>query len=230
MTQVPEELVFEYCQGQAKIHTGDPNNIHRNPVKTGGYLMVDLLNGGNIINMNALEGTNGYPHKAKDGKTCVFREIVSLKKKVSKSFITYTGAMPMIGGVGGAILNLHQVTLATGRHYGINTNDEAHHEEGGILSGILDEGETMAKFDCVSISPGLKTLVAKGLKNCSNICDGDHLFGRSSKYLNGVWSVQGVSNRENIVRHHVRERVGEWLLPLIIGDYSNVQIKDRRMI
>ena len=90
--------------------------------------------------------------------------------------------------------------------------------------------ETMAKFDCVSIDPDLKTLLAKGLKNISQHCDGDHLFGQSSKYLNGVWSVQGVSHRENITRHFVRERAGEWLLPLIVGDYSNAQIKERQFI
>ena len=225
MTQVPDELVFEYCQGAAKHVTGDPNNIHnRAPVKTGGYILVDLLNGGNLINMNLDTGTNAYPHKAEDGNTYLFRELAIREEKISESFIQYRV------GVGGVKLYLHQVALATGRHYAVNVNDEAHHEEGGILSDILDEGETKSKFDCVSISPAWNSLVAKGLTNISQLCDGDHLFGRSSKYLNGVWSVQGVSHRENITRHFVRERAGEWLLPLIVGDYSNEQIKYQRMI
>ena len=83
MTQVPEELVFEYCQGQAKKLTGDPNNNNHDPVGTGGYIMVELLNGGNIIHMSSDTGTNAYPHKAEDGKTYVFREMSiteSLKK------------------------------------------------------------------------------------------------------------------------------------------------------
>ena len=108
----------------------------------------------------------------------MFWEISVTEDKI-ESFIRYQVGMPMIRGVRGENLNLHQVTLATGRHYGVNVNDEAHHEEGGILSGILDEGETIAKFDCVSISPALNSLVAKGLKNISQKCDGDHLFGRS---------------------------------------------------
>ena len=85
--------------------------------------------------------------------------------------------MPTIDGVRSGVLHLHQVTLATGPHYGVNVNDEAHHEEGGILSGILGDDETMAKFDCVSIYPALDSLVAKRLNNISHKCDGDHLFG-----------------------------------------------------
>ena len=63
-------------------------------------------------------------------KTYVFREMSITEENISESFITYRVCTPMVGGISNTTLFLHQVALATGRHYGVNVIDDAHHEEG----------------------------------------------------------------------------------------------------
>ena len=186
----------------------------RDPVASGGNLLVDLLNGGKVIEMDYQAGrkSDGYLHE-KDGKSVKFRE-----KEVNHSGIMHRISMPVTND----LLQLHQVCLATARHYGMDVNNAGHHVKGGILDGVLKEGETMGtKFDCVPISPTEDSLIATGLAEApSHQCDGDHCFGREDIFLNGAWMVQGVAHRENIIRGYERGRAGEWLFPLLVGKYD----------
>ena len=182
-------------------------------METGGNLLVDLLNAGKLIEMGYQTGrkSDGYLHK-KDGKSVKFREKEVTEDKLHRITMPVTNDS----------VQLHQVCLATARHYGMDVNNAGHHVKGGILDGVLKEGETMGtKFDCVPISPTEDSLIATGLAEApSHQCDGDHCFGREDIFLNGAWMVQGVAHRENNIRGHERGRAGEWLFPLLVGKYD----------
>ena len=131
-------------------------------------------------------------------------------------------------------LQLHQVVLATSLHYGIHIGFKVHHESGGSLHGVLneDEDETVAeKFNCIPANPATDSLIAtEEAKKPSDRCDGDHKFGRDTRYLNGIFFVQGVSHRENIIRHYIRKTVREWLYPLLIGVYKDGNTKPEKPV
>ena len=129
-------------------------------------------------------------------------------------------------------LQLHQVVLATSLHYGINISLKCQHETGGSMHGVLEEDETVAeKFFCIPANPDMYSLIATGeAENPSERCDGDHKFGRDSRYLNGIFFVQGVSHRENIIRHYIRKTVREWLYPLLIGVYKDGNTKPEKPV
>ena len=90
------------------------------------------------------------------------------------------------------------------------------------MHGVLKKDETIAeKFFCIPQSPDAYSLIAtEEAKDPSERCGGDHLFGRCTRYLNGIFFVQGVSHQENMIRRYVREAVKEWLSPLLIGVYK----------
>lgn len=218
--QVPEKLILKYCQGAAKKLTGDPNKSrNRAPVPTGGCLLVDLHNGGNVINMNATIGNKGFFFEANGGKKSIFQEL-SVTELNDGSIDLFNVAMPKMN----VPIQLHQLSLATGRYYGINVNNMMHHVEGGCLEGMLDldKDETMAKYNCEPTCSDERTLLAQGLvKDPSTLCDGDHLFGRNSKYLQGTSGVMGVPHQENIIRGWVEKKIKQWLFPLLVGKYKN---------
>jgi hypothetical protein len=120
-------------------------------------------------------------------------------------------------------LSVHQVALGTGHYFGMNPNLGCHHREGGLLYGALDENETMADLNCVAKCPATRSLIANlQLENddVSQRCDGDHVFSRSTRHFNGLWFVQGVAHRENVLRSSVRNDMKEWLFPLHVGVYD----------
>ena len=218
--QVPEKLILKYCQGAAKKLTGDPNKSrNRAPVPTGGCLLVDLHNGGNVINMNATIGENGFFFEADGDKDFIFQEL-SVTECKNGSVDRFNVAMPKTN----APIQLHQLSLATARYYGTNVNNMMHHVKGGCLEGMLDldKDETMAKYNCEPTCSDERTLLAQGLvKDPSTLCDGDHLFGRNSKYLQGTSGVMGVPHQENIIRGWVEKKIKQWLFPLLVGKYKN---------
>lgn len=190
-------------------------------METGGNLCVDMLNGGFIVNMQSQgKAKDGYFHETPEGNRYIVNEVkVTPTEPSGKMTITkYKITLPMSN----TELQLHQFVLGTGHHYGININLDCHYVTGGILSGVLSEGETVdEKFNCIPNHPESDTLLAQGLvPNPSQRCDGDHLFGRDSKYLNGLLYVQGVPHRENGIRGYVRKDLGEWLFPLLVGKYT----------
>ena len=218
---MPEKLILEYCQGAAKKLTGDPNKSrNRAPVPTGGWLLADLHSGGNVINMNACRnGKNGFFFEANDGENFIFQEL-SVTELNDGSIDLFHMSMPDTN----VSIQLHQLSLATARYYGTNVNDEMHHVEGGCLEGMLDldAGETMAKYNCEPTCSDDRSLIAQGLvKDPSKLCDGDHLFGRNSKYLQGSSGVMGVPHQENIIRGWVEKKIKQWLFPLLVGKYKN---------
>ena len=132
------------------------------------------------------------------------------------------------------ILQLHQVVLTTSLHYGINIglNLKCQHETGRSMHGVLNEDETVAeKFFCIPVNPNMYSLIAtEEAKKPSERCDGDHLFGRCNRYLNGIFFVQGVSHQENIIHHYVRKAVCEWLYQLLIGVYKDRHTKSEKPV
>ena len=90
------------------------------------------------------------------------------------------------------------------------------------MHGVLKKDETIAeKFFCIPVCPKKHSLIAdEEAKDPSQRCDGDHLFGRCTRYLNGIMFVQGVSHQENIIRHFVRGAINEWLHSLLVGVYK----------
>lgn len=226
--KVPEELLLQYCQGTAKQYNGGAGNTtNRAPVATSGYLQLDILNGGFLVNTNAHNGDGGYLHEPQDGTKRIFQEM-SVSPIRDGTIVRYDVAMPVTNET----INIHQVVLATGHYYGISANHECHVRQGGILDGIVGHGETIAdKFSCTVKCPSANSLIAQGLvADPSQRCDGDHLFGRDTKYMNGLWMVQAVSHRENITRSWVRIKWGEWLFPIYIGKYidGNTTLKKIR--
>jgi len=225
-TSVPEMLNFHYCQGMAKKNTGDPNNKIRDPVSTGGYLIADLLNGGKLIQAKSFYGEGGFFYETDDGEKFIFKEL-EIHEFRDGSIDVFQVQMPICT----TKLKLHQVILATGRHYGISVNEECHHTEGGCLAGVLEEGETMAKFNCIPRTSNQRTLLAQGLvEDPSQHCDGDHTYGRNSKYLHGLPFVQGVAHQENTARSKVEDDLKQWINPLLIGTYicGNIMPTDTR--
>ena len=194
----------------------------RAPVYTGGNLIIDLLGGGDIINTDAFYGEGGY-YDEKSGRIFQFLAVTEYQ---GGTIQRYNVSMPRYGTKrfeSNDKLQLHQVALGTGHYFGINANLEHHHCEGGLLHGALRDNETMADLNCVAVSPATRSLIEDlQLENddVSQRCDGDHLFGRSTRHLNGLWYVQGVSHRENMLRGRVREVIKEWLFPLHVGVYD----------
>ena len=201
-----------YCQGIAKKVTGDANDNVRAPEPTGGDLIIDILNGGNLINMNSSVGEGGFLHEAADGQNYIFQEMAVTEGR-DGTIDTFKVHMPTTN----VILALHQVALATGYNYGICTSIMELFETGRCLHGVLEEGETLS---CVPVCPAAHSLVADGIAlDPSQRCDGDHSFGRDSIYLQGMSGVQGVEHRENVIRGKVEEKYGFWLNPVVIGKY-----------
>lgn len=209
---MPDLLYFMYCQGIAKQVNGDPNDNVRAPVPTGGNLIMDILNGGNLINTNAHDGEGGFLHEAVDGKNYIFQEM-SITEDKDGTIDTFRVHMPDTN----VALQLHQVALATGHHYGIDTSISQLFNRGGCLHGVLKKGETLS---CEPVCPAAHSLVADGIAlDPSQRCDGDHTFGRDSIYLQGMSGVQGVEHRENVIRGCVEDELGYWINPLVIGKY-----------
>ena len=201
-----------YCQGVAKQINGDANDNVRTPEPTGGFLIIDILNGGKIINMNASNGEGGFLHETADGQNYIFQEM-GIDKTRDKTMDTFSVYMPITN----VTLSLHQVALATGYHYGICTSISELFKRGRCLYGVLKKGETLS---CEPVCPATRSLVRDGIALApSKRCDGDHKFGRDSRYLQGMSGVQGVEHRENIIRAKVEEKYGYWLNPLVIGKY-----------
>ena len=159
--------------------------------------MVDLMNG-TTINTDSSHGTDGYWHERASNNGSIFRELAVTETKQG-TVDTYQVSMPITN----QSLQLHQVVLATSLHYGINISLKCQHETGGSMHGVLEEDETVAeKFFCIPANPDMYSLIATGeAENPSERCDGDHKFGRDSRYFNGIFFVQGVSHQENIIRH-----------------------------
>ena len=202
-----------YCQGLAKKVTGDANDNIRDPEHTGGFLLIDILNGGKLINMNAHNGEGGFLYKDGEGKKFIFQELDITEDK-DRSLDRFQVHMPNTN----VQLQLHQVALATGFHFGICTSIKELYESDRCLHGVLEDGETLS---CVPVSAREHSLVADGIaKDPSKRCDGDHTFGRDSRYLQGMSGVQGVEHRENVIRGAVEDKYGFWLNPLVIGKYS----------
>ena len=210
-----------YCQGVAKQINGDANDNVREPVPTGGFLLIDILNGGNLINMNAYNGEGGFLHEAADGQNYIFQEMGIYEDK-DGSFDRFRVGMPNTD----VTLQLHQVALATGHHYGIDTSIKELYESGRCLHGALEDGETLS---CEPVCPAAHSLVRDGIAlDPSDRCDGDHKFGRDSRYLQGMSGVQGVAHRENVIRGCVEEKYGYWLNPLVIGKYKGGNTMPKR--
>lgn len=213
-----------YCQGQAKYRTGDANDNVRVPEPTGGFLLIDILNGGKLINMNASNGEGGFLHEAVDGKNYIFQEMGIYERKDGrhKSMDTFSVSMPITN----VTLSLHQVALATGYSLGICTSIKELYESGRCLHGVLKEGETLS---CEPVCPAAHSLVRDGIAADPSVrCDGDHKFGRDSIYLQGMSGVQGVAHRENVIRGCVEDKYGYWLNPLVIGKYRGGNPMPRR--
>ena len=174
-----------------------------------------MLGGGVIIDTNAYNGEGGYYDK-ESGRIFQF---LAVTEDMDGTLQRYRVTMPESS----VKLYAHQVALGTGHYLGMNANLGCHHREGGLLYGALDENETMADLECVAKCPGTETLIAQlQLENedVSHRCDGDHLFSRSTRHFNGLWFVQGVAHRENVLRSSVRIDVKEWLFPLYVGVYD----------
>ena len=87
-------------------------------------------------------------------------------------------------------MKIHQVALATIMHYIIHISLKCQHESGESIHGVLKHGKTIEeKFFCIPQSPGSYTLIA------------DHLRA-ITRYLDGIFFVQGVSHQENFIRHY----------------------------
>jgi len=202
-----------YCQGQAKYRTGDANDNVRAPEDTGGLLIIDILNGGKIINMNSFNGEGGFLYETGvEGKNYIFQEL-SITEGRNGTIDTFSVFMPNTN----VKLQLHQVALATGFHFGICTSIKELYESDRCLHGALEEGETLS---CVPVCPRAHSLVKDDIAlDPSKRCDGDHTFGRDSWYLQGMSGVQGVEHRENVIRGAVENKYGFWLNPLVIGMY-----------
>ena len=202
-----------YCQGLAKKVTGDANDNIREPVHTGGNLIMDILNGGNLINTNASVGEGGFLHETVDGQKRIFQEM-DITEGRDGTIDTFTVRMPNSS----VNLKLHQVALATGYKYGICTSISQLYKRGRCLYGVLKKGETLS---CEPVCPRAHSLVRDGIaKNPSKRCDGDHSFGRDSIYLQGMSGVQGVEHGENVTRGSVEDKYGYWLNPLVVGKYE----------
>ena len=119
-------------------------------------------------------------------------------------------------------VQLHRVMLGVVDCFGGSVHEKFHHEEGGVLHGVLQPGETFNdRFECKVTNPKLESLIAElGKERVAKNCDGDHLFGRNWRFLNGFLYVQAVSHRENITRSWVRRKAREWLFLLSTGTYS----------
>ena len=210
-----------YCQGLAKKVTGDANDNIRAPEPTGGFLLIDILNGGKLINMNAHDGEGGFLYEDGEGKKFIFQEMNIVEDK-DRSLDRFQVSMPITG----VTLQLHQVALATGFHFGICTSIKELYESGRCLHGVLEDGETLS---CVPVSAREHSLIADGIaKDTSKRCDGDHTFGRDSRYLQGMSGVQGVEHRENVIRGAVEDKYGYWLNPLVIGKYKGGNTMPKR--
>lgn len=178
-------------------------------------MQVDILNGGDVVNTNAAYGEHGHL----DDETKRIFQVVAVTSRQQGTIDTYEMHIPITH----QSMKVHQVVLGTAYFYGMNANLECHTREGGILAGVVGAGETVEEqFRCHVRCPDLRTLIEQGLvKDPSLRCDGDHLFGRGSVYMNGIWWVQPVSHRENNTRSWVRIKWGEWLIPLRIGKYTD---------
>ena len=210
-----------YCQGVAKRETGDANDNARDPVPTGGNLIMDILNGGKLINTNASVGEGGFWYEAGEEKNFIFQEMEVTEDK-PKSVDRFQVSMPITS----VTLQLHQVALATGYSLGICTSIMELFETGRCLHGVLEEGETLS---CVPVCPATHSLIADGIAlDPSKRCDGDHTFGRDSMYLQGMSGVQGVEHRENIIRAKVEDKYDYWLNPVVIGKYRGGNPMPRR--
>ena len=209
---MPDLLLFMYCQGVAKQINGDANDNVREPEPTGGNLVMDILNGGNLINTNASVGEGGFLHETLDGQKRIFQEMEVTEGRDGTIDI-FQVSMPITG----VTLQLHQVALATGYKYGICTSISQLYKRGRCLYGVLKKGETLS---CVPVCPRAHSLVRDGIAlDPSERCDGDHSFGRDSIYLQGMSGVQGVDHRENVIRGNVEDAYGFWLNPLVVGEY-----------
>jgi hypothetical protein len=209
-----------YCQGLAKKVTGDANDNVRPPEPTGGFLLIDILNGGKLINMNAFNGEGGFLYETKEGNR-IFQEMAVTERRKG-TLDAFEVHMPNTN----VPLYLHQVALATGYSLGICTSIMELFETGRCLHGVLEEGETLS---CVPVCPAAHSLVADGIAlDPSKRCDGDHTFGRDSMYLQGMSGVQGVEHRENVIRAKVEDKYDYWLNPLVIGKYRGGNPMPRR--
>jgi len=164
--------------------------------------------------MNAHDGEGGFLYETGvEGKNFIFQELDITEDK-DRSLDRFQVYMPITN----VTLQLHQVALATGHHYGIDTSISQLFKRGRCLHGVIKKGETLS---CEPVCPAARSLIAKGeAKDPSKRCDGDHTFGRDSRYLQGMSGVQGVAHRENRIRGAVEDKYGFWLNPLVIGKYS----------
>ena len=185
-------------------------------IETSGDLIIGLASAV-VINSNAGQGSDGYTYTDHPSKP-IFREITINPGDKDPNITTWE-----IGqGKDYTTIQVHQLHLCVTAAFGASVYQECHYKSGGLLEGVLEEGETWNKrFDC-TIKNGRKySLVKKyGEKQMPKQCDGDHLFGRTELYLNGFLLVQQVPHRENSIRAWVRDRAGEWLHPLTFGAYK----------
>lgn len=205
------------CQGTAKRERGDPldnENVHF----TEGYIAVDII-GAEVMDFAAIKGTDGYTYSLANGAECLAR-IIPFNKSRSEgeSCDMWKDVFP---GTADSV-QLHRVMLAAVECFGGSVHETFHYEEGGVLHGVLGEGETFDKrFECKVTNPRLESLITElGKERVAKNCDGDHLFGRNWRFLNSFLYVQAVSHRENITRSWVRRKAREWLFLLSTGAYS----------
>jgi len=183
-------------------------------LETSGHLIIGLASGV-VIDANAGQGSDGYTYTGHPSKP-IFRELII--NPGGPTDLTTWQILPR------DTMQLHQLHQCVTAAFGASVYQECHYKSGGLLEGVLEEGETWNdRFDCTvdDNNHKKKSLVNKyGAKQMPTQCDGDHLFGRTELYLNGFLMVQQVPHRENLVRAYVRSRAGEWLYPLTFGAYK----------
>jgi len=204
------------CQGTSKEHRGDPLD-NENGHYTGGTLGIDMI-GAQVIDFAATQGTDGYTYLR--GGTEHIARIIPFSKTRRKGE-TIDEWRDMFPGTTDTV-QLHRVMLGVVDCFGGSVHETFHYDEGGVLHGVLQPGETFNdRFDCKVKCARKESLIAVlGKERVAKNCDGDHLFGRNWRFLNGFLYVQAVSHQENITRSWVRRKAREWLFLLSVGAYS----------
>lgn len=178
---------------------------------------MDII-GAEVMDFDAIKGTDGYTYPAVDGTERILRTIPFNKHRPKgKTIDVWRDMLP--GNTDH--FQLHRVILAAVEFFGGSVYEAFHYEEGGTLHGVLAPGETFDKrFECKVKNPSKLSLIREYGKVFPNNCDGDHLFGRNWRFLNGFLYVQAVSHQENITRAWVRSKAGDWLFLLSAGAYK----------
>ncbi|KAL9181335.1 hypothetical protein ACHAXT_010140 [Thalassiosira profunda] len=211
----PERYLKEDCQGVSYRNRGDPLDYER-VVEVGKDLFVGLVRAG-VVDTNAGQcGSTGYTYTRGDAAMRLFRDIDNdaFRRAAAPNVDQRTSGLRGV--------SLHQLVLCTANAFGGSIHHDAHFEEGGILDGALEEGETWAgKFHIEITKARLDSLVAEyGEGVFSKTCDGDHLLGRNRKELNGLLHCLLLPHVQNIARTWSRKKLNDWLFLFFVGAYA----------